>query len=486
MDESTLELLVRSVLEISGLVIPPQRFDALEEAARSRSRAAAGGDLQQYLRRVSSDAHEALALAEALTIGETYFFRHWPDFAALADLVLPGLFERERLGGAPPRLWSAACSTGEEAYSLALLVRSMEPRSRALVVGTDLNVERIARARAGAYGDWSFRGAGGDLLEGQLEPAGDKQRVIAEVRRAVSFAQHNLLSDSLPPGLLPASVDVVFLRNVLIYFDRPSARRVIEKLSEALVPGGTLVVSSVEASLDCFAGFEWQPSRSCAFYSKSGPAVRAPSLPAARSASQGPPLKPSRERLPELPAIRRGAAGSTAAGAIERTGGGAPSSPSTRSAAALLMERAARERRTGDGEGLARASRLAIEAARLEPLSPAPALLAALALVDLGDPVSALPVARKAASLAPGDPVAQLALARALEGAGHAAASRVVLRAAADAAARLPPNQPLEGAGGLTARALLAGLTPELEGSEPAVGRAAGGSSPPAPRPRRA
>ncbi len=256
MDESTLELLVRSVLEISGLVIPPQRFDALEEAARSRSRAAAGGDLQQYLRRVSSDAHEALALAEALTIGETYFFRHWPDFAALADLVLPGLFERERLGGAPPRLWSAACSTGEEAYSLALLVRSMEPRSRALVVGTDLNVERIARARAGAYGDWSFRGAGGDLLEGQLEPAGDKQRVIAEVRRAVSFAQHNLLSDSLPPGLLPASVDVVFLRNVLIYFELAVKRAVLDRVLRAMRPGGYLVLGAAETTLGVHDGFE--------------------------------------------------------------------------------------------------------------------------------------------------------------------------------------------------------------------------------------
>ena len=434
MNDSALLTISAAVARVCGLVIPPQRLETLASAATERARLTTGGDIEAYGHLLSASVEEAEALSEILTIGETYFFRHWPDFETLAARHLPALIERERQGGSPPVLWSAACSTGEEAYSLAILARSLASTTRCLVLGTDLNGDRIGRAREAVYGDWSFRGTGGQLLEGNLEPQGDRLRVVEPVRRLTRFSRYNLLSTSPPPGIFPGSIDVVFLRNVLIYFDEPSALRAIATIEWALAPGGLLVVGSVEASLRCMAGFEWQPSQATACFVKrrAGEPPRGPA---------DPPPAPRRVIAAPPPVAPRD----------EPASGNDPYD--------LLVSRAAMERRRGDREGFAGASRLALAAAKLRPLEALPVLIAALALLDLGAAAAALPIARKAAHLSPDDPMAQFALGRALEAGGYGAAAKVALRGAAQAAARLPPQQILSGGGDLTARGLLSRLS---------------------------
>jgi chemotaxis protein methyltransferase CheR len=199
-------------------------------------------------------------LASHLTIGETYFFRERKAFEALATQVLPALIEKRRGHEQRLRLWSAACSTGEEAYSLAILVRQVLPdwqNWRVSILGTDINGRSLRKATQGVYGDWSFRDAPPGFRERYFEPTADgRYSVLPEVRRGVRFAQMNLAQDGFPSLATDTNaMDVVFCRNVLIYFEPSLAATLIGKLRRSLMEDGWLVVSPSECSQALFAEF---------------------------------------------------------------------------------------------------------------------------------------------------------------------------------------------------------------------------------------
>lgn len=189
----------------------------------------------------ASDATLMQALGAAVTVGETYFFRHPEQLTALghliAQLVATG---RTRL-----RAWSAGCATGEEAYSLAALLRGSLPTDRHVeleVLGTDLVAQRIEVAERAVYGEHSVRVAG-PLLFPLFETGGDEQYAIAPQLRALTrFAVHNLLEPASEPG----TYDLIVCRNVLVYLTPAAAATVVARLSEALAPGGIIAFGSVE------------------------------------------------------------------------------------------------------------------------------------------------------------------------------------------------------------------------------------------------
>lgn len=251
----------------TGLHFPPERrvdlHRALGEAAADFG-CSDGDACADWLLNSPLSAEELRKLARHLTIGETYFFRERPSFNALAAHVLPALIHQKRDRDRRLRLWSAACSTGEEAYSLAMLVQQVLPDWRewnVSILATDLNPHSLRKAEAGVYGDWSFRECTDDFRERWFSPVGRasgaaKYRVRDELREMVHFAELNLAEDTFPSlGNDTNAMDLILCRNLLIYFTAAHARRLIANLRQSLVDEGWLIVSPSECSQALFSGY---------------------------------------------------------------------------------------------------------------------------------------------------------------------------------------------------------------------------------------
>jgi chemotaxis protein methyltransferase CheR len=244
-------LLARS----AGLVVDGTRRAALAADVALRLRAT-GLELPDYLVLVESrgpdgDAERA-ALIDEVTIGETSFFRNAPQMTALRDVWLPELLRRAGARGRPLRIWSAGCSTGEEPYTLAMIVHELLealPRSgrpAVSLLATDVSRPALAAARAGRYRGRAASSAQRAGLASHFLRDGDDWLVRPEIASRVEFAQHNLATDDppFPPG---ASVDLVMCRNVTIYFARETTRALVARFATCLRPGGYLVLGHAES-----------------------------------------------------------------------------------------------------------------------------------------------------------------------------------------------------------------------------------------------
>jgi chemotaxis protein methyltransferase CheR len=241
--------------EITGLKFPPERWSNVERAAervgRQQGFADARGWLEWFLAAPPTLAHLEPLIAH-LTIGETYFFRDQALFRALQDTLLPELIEQRRAGSRCLRFWSAGCSTGEEPYSIAIALQRMLPdwpQWHISLLASDINPHSLAKARAGRYDTWSFRGGPPRPQDPAFERLGPNSFAVApQVRAMVRFAQLNL-ADAAYAGVGNEAFDFIFCRNVLMYLDPLRARAALARLSTALVDGGWLVLSAVESSL---------------------------------------------------------------------------------------------------------------------------------------------------------------------------------------------------------------------------------------------
>ena len=187
------------------------------------------------------------------TIGETYFFRDANQLNALRMSVLPRLIEEHRNRGLLQlRIWSAGCSTGEEPYTLAILLRDLIPDFSSwniTILATDLNVSNLERAQAGNYRAWSFRAETPPEVRKRwfVEEQG-AYRIERSIREMVTFGPLNLASDEYPSfANNTTDMDVILCRNVLIYFDNETVASVISRFHQALSPGGWLVLGHSEA-----------------------------------------------------------------------------------------------------------------------------------------------------------------------------------------------------------------------------------------------
>src|SRR5579859_2391509 len=242
-------------------ITAPERPDNLGRLENARD-AAGCADWPAFAERLGGETlagHAWTALIRSLTIGETYFFRNKPHIDLLREQVLPALIERRRREEHPwLRVWSAGCATGEEAYSLAILVRELIPdpqRWAIFILGTDLNSESLHRARLGIYGLWSFRDTDPALMSRYCTPRGDRMAVTDEITGMVSFSMLNLVQEDSYSGVASA-MDVILCRNVTMYFGPEAARVVAKRLLSALNPGGWLFVGPSEPDAQVFAGFD--------------------------------------------------------------------------------------------------------------------------------------------------------------------------------------------------------------------------------------
>ncbi|QSQ14628.1 CheR family methyltransferase [Myxococcus landrumensis] len=216
-------------------------------------------DFSAYHRYLRYDANrhvELEAAVESLTTHETYFFREPSQLKAFREELLP-ILEKRNARTRRLRLWSAGCSSGEEAYTLAMLLKDERRFDDwdVEVYGTDISRRVLTMARRAEYGPSALRATSADLLERFFLPTGHaKVRVRDEVRAMVSFGHHNLLDEA--GSQLVAKMDAVFCRNVMIYFDQSARRKVLRILRDRLVPGGYLLLGHSENLLNLGADFE--------------------------------------------------------------------------------------------------------------------------------------------------------------------------------------------------------------------------------------
>ncbi|KPC55105.1 CheR family methyltransferase [Amantichitinum ursilacus] len=248
------ELFQRYLHQHIGLSLPESKQMMLSQRLGKRLRVNQCESYGAYFELIRQDrnAQELQILIDLITTHETYFFREPKHFDALYAMVPPTLTGRDKV-----RVWSAASSSGEEAYSAAMVLAGVLPPSQSWeILGTDISTQVLETARRGLYSldqaerippaylkKWCLKGKGrydGTLL------------IDKNLRRHVSFRPFNLTGALHELGLF----DVIFLRNVTIYFDPPTKRRVVEQVTEQLRPGGWLMMGHAEPLLDRYSGLE--------------------------------------------------------------------------------------------------------------------------------------------------------------------------------------------------------------------------------------
>jgi chemotaxis protein methyltransferase CheR len=270
-----------------GLNFPPERWPdlrrGLERAAKELGLADVPACAEWLLSAEPTKAQLCL-VASHLTVGETYFFRDRKTFDALAERILPGIIAAKRNQDRRLRLWSAGCCTGEEHYSLAILLSRLIPDLAAWsvsILATDINEKFLQKAAGGIYGDWSFREAPAEWLDEYFHRLPDRRRaVLPGIKQRVHFANLNLAEDAFPAMATDTNaMDIIFCRNVLMYFTPRQAERVAANLARALVADGWLVVSPSEASQTLFSEFRTVNYPGAILYQKASARARAREKP---------------------------------------------------------------------------------------------------------------------------------------------------------------------------------------------------------------
>lgn len=246
----------------SGLVLTKDKAYLLESRLMPVARKWNMKGLDELAAAVRGRRDEALLrdITEAMTTNESSFFRDQKPFDLFKQIVLPRLSET-RASKRQIRIWSAACSSGQEAYSLAMILNDEGAKFagwRFEIVGTDISAEMVERARSGTYTQFEVqRGLPIQMLVKHFKQVGDKWQISQQMRQMATFKEWNLLQDLSALG----QFDIVFCRNVLIYFDQPTKTKVLESIARIMPPDGVLYLGGAETVLgitDRFKAVEGQ------------------------------------------------------------------------------------------------------------------------------------------------------------------------------------------------------------------------------------
>ncbi|CAN7361108.1 protein-glutamate O-methyltransferase CheR [Phenylobacterium sp. LjRoot225] len=273
-----------------GLQIDTRRLSELPDLLARRIEAGASS-AGAYLRKleVGPSQAEIGALAAELTVPETYFFRNMDQFRAFRDAVLP-----DRLARAPLRklrILSAGCATGEEAYSIAMIARDVadDPSARLSIRAVDINPVALRKAAQARYSEWALRETPPDLRRRWFRSEG-AQRVLAdEVKALVVFEQRNLVGEETDLWG-PEPYDVVFCRNVLMYYAPEIACRVVARIAAALAPDGYLFLGHAETLRGVSQDFHLLHTHGTFYYQRKSETERTAIDPARRAVEQHAPV----------------------------------------------------------------------------------------------------------------------------------------------------------------------------------------------------
>jgi chemotaxis protein methyltransferase CheR len=244
------EFICQILRERSGLVLTNDKAYLLESRLLPVARKWKLATFDDLVRVIRTKMDEAVIkdVVEAMTTNESFFFRDTKPFDQFKALVLPAML-KSRASSKTIRIWSAACSSGQEAYSLAMILSEMSAQLagwRIEIIGTDLSTEILGRAKEGMYSQFEVqRGLPITLLVKYFSQVGDRWQINAKIRSMVTYREFNLLHD--PMGL--GRFDVVFCRNVLIYFDQQTKGRVLNSVAKLMPEDGFLFLGGAETVL---------------------------------------------------------------------------------------------------------------------------------------------------------------------------------------------------------------------------------------------
>lgn len=256
------EHLARTLKDQSGLVVTPEKAYLLENRLQPVARKWGMETLDDLVVAVRTRADRKMIkdVVDAMTTNESLFFRDMKPFDNLRDIILPELM-KARAASKKIRIWSAACSSGQEPYSIAMLLTELGPKVagwRFEIVATDLSSDIVARAKAGTYSQFEVqRGLPITMLVKYFAQEGEKWRINDKIRNMVQYREFNLLDHPRSLG----QFDVVFCRNVLIYFDQPTKAKVLGGIADQIAPDGGLYLGGAETVLGVTDRFEPIPGQ---------------------------------------------------------------------------------------------------------------------------------------------------------------------------------------------------------------------------------
>ena len=250
----------RSIAELVeeqvGIKLPAGKRIMIEGRLQKRVRTLNYSDINEYVEHLFDDAHfdtELIHLIDCVTTNKTDFFREPSHFNFMRNAAVPETLRRRGRGTRPLKIWSAACSTGMEAYTIAMVLDDMIMTGASFqfsVLGTDISTGVLHAAEAGIYTPEMIAPVPAEMAKryflSSRDPAREEVRVVPRLRRCTNFMRMNLMDEVYP---VDRDVDIIFCRNVLIYFDKPTQQQVVERLCSHLRPGGYFIVGHSESMI---------------------------------------------------------------------------------------------------------------------------------------------------------------------------------------------------------------------------------------------
>lgn len=260
MNDAQIQLFIQLIAAHTGLQIRPQDRSGLCQKLLTRMKAVKIAFPEKYYQMLAAPSRESQSewreLALLLTTNESYFMRDKGQFSLLEKVIFPELIAQKRklhetFGIKPTlRIWSAGCSTGEEPYSLAIILKQLIPdweKWKILVLGTDINQEVIEKAQRGIYSPWSFRLVDPELQRRYFDRRKIDWKINRNLRQLVSFSCVNLVTDTFPDIYTDINnMDLILCRNVFVYFEDQYISQVLKKFAKTLRPGGYLMTGHAE------------------------------------------------------------------------------------------------------------------------------------------------------------------------------------------------------------------------------------------------
>lgn len=419
------ELIAREI----GLFFPPERQADLRRGVGSAAAQWGFTTIEECIEWMLSPqflkAH-AIELAQHMTVGETYFFRDAKTFDVLSQRVLPALIEKRRKSRTL-HLWSAACCTGQEPYSIAILLHQLMPDLEEWTItlfGTDLNPVFLKKAAAGIYGDWSFRETPDWFKLRYFKRAGEKEwAILPQIKKMVTFLPLNLVDEQFPfPFENRDTMDMILCRNVLMYFTFPQAMKVVSHLRKIIREDGWLVAGPSEGAQVMANRFTPVNYPGVILYKPAVPGAEKPR----------PSVAPPKEE-PDIPPPRK------------KKKVAAPTTPVS------FAEEATRCANAGDLNAALSCCDRWIQA---EKLNPAAHYLRAVVLQESGDARGARQSLQRALYLEPRHILAHFTLANLARSSGDALEANRHFDNTLELLQSWPPDKPLPESGGMTAARL--------------------------------
>jgi len=275
-----------------GLNINERKLDELEKALLKGFSNSQYSSLQEYmawLMRVPISSPDWRSLIEILTVNETYFFRNAPQFESLRSVIFPAIIDAKRQQNRRElRVWSAGCATGEEPYSIAMLLSEILPdfkKWNIFILGTDINHSSLEKARTGFYREWSFRDVPQRIRSEYFTPQDGGFVIRPDIQQMVTFNYLNLVENCYPSFYNQTTdMDMIMCRNVMIYFSNQTSERVIERFYQTLDTNGWLLVGHSEPMTMLPHNFTTVNIQDALFYRKPDPlSAKEKSTPAGAS-----------------------------------------------------------------------------------------------------------------------------------------------------------------------------------------------------------